>query len=305
MCFLIYGQKTTNPQRLFLATFDGEIKGTFPIPGEHNLLKISKDGKLVMLAEPLITPISNLASSVDIYPKFYLRLFDIETQKEAYKPFSLGRIKHRMLFGCPAIDSSIALSNNKKLVAIYRNSCITIYNPDTWKPCISFLSWNFLPRTLQFINQDRYLWVEGNNKVAIFDIQTGKELFQFIFDFNKEQHWVIVAADGRYDGSKATLDYIKIKPEGLPDKPENYFSPREKPHLYVDGLLATFFNAPIPDHYWFKNPQQIQQISSNQQKNSYQSFPTNPTNSQPLLLPFPQQPLPPQTPFVSPLPSSE
>jgi hypothetical protein len=254
-------------QRYFLTSVNGTIIGKFPAKG-LDYAQISKDGEMVVLSHTIDLP----------YPipcENYLRFFDMETQKEIFKPFYLGRYLYltEVVYYC--------LSDNKKLLAIQNRNAINIYDPETQK----HLSRGTNGRIIGFANNDKYIASIQDGKVSFCDIQTGKVLFQLIFYSTKEQHWAIVAADGRYDGTKEILDNIKIKPAGLPVKPENYFSPKDKPNLYVDGLLTTFFNAPMPDHYWFKTQEQIQQIINQQQK---QSTLTPISDTKTTIIPLPQ-----------------
>ncbi|MDR2762114.1 MAG: hypothetical protein LBB88_05885, partial [Planctomycetaceae bacterium] len=195
----------------------------------------------------------------------YLRFFEVETQKEIFKPFYLGRY----LYPYEAIGC--CLSDDNKLVAVQvKFGSIKIYDLKTQKKNVVVpVRSNFIMGS--FAHQDKYLWgyinekVSHKNKISFYDIQTGEELFELICFFGNVKNWAIAAADGRYDGTKEILDYIKIKPAHLPNKPENYFSPKDKPNLHVDGLLATFFNVPMPNHYWFKTSEQIQPIINQQQ----------------------------------------
>jgi hypothetical protein len=275
--FIMPGNKEPFAKKYILSTHDGKIQGDFPI-SRADINEISKDGKYVML--------SNFKGGS--FP-YYLHIFDIKTQKKVVPSFNLGW--HSFPLN-PIGDVKIAMSDNKKLLAIYPDSYITIYDVKTRKIINKFYAKKKGYSDLEFTNQDKYLCIHCENKTRFFDIQTGKELFWLIFRFNKERHWAIVAADGRYDGTKEALDNIKIKPDGLSDTPENYFSPKDKPNFYVDGLLTTFFNVPTPDHYWFKTPKQIQQIINQKQKQqSQQQKPSTLTpisNTKTTIIPLPQ-----------------
>jgi hypothetical protein len=265
---------------LVLVNSDGIVQGKFSKGfqrGFHNkFCEISKDGKLLVVGNTLDIP-----SFYNSRLKLYLTFYDIKTQKEI-----TNRLFNPKVYLRTISFPKIAISDYKKLVAIYDGSfATTIYDLNTSKPVSRFIPNKGL--NMEFTNNDKYLMYGCcRNVVSFFDVQTGKELFQLISCFNKKLHWAIVAADGKYDGTKEALDNIKIKPNGLPDTPENYFPPKDKPNFYVDGLLATFFNAPMPDHYWFKTPEQIQQIINQQQQKQSTLTPISETKT--TVIPLPQ-----------------
>ncbi|MDR1478974.1 MAG: hypothetical protein LBJ00_08530 [Planctomycetaceae bacterium] len=274
-----------NPKRCVLWYPNGYYINEFPVRISA-LCHVSNDGSTAAFLDLEGTTWPNPH-------KTWIRVFETITvngkvpKKEIAPPIWLGR------FRWPMDHIAFALSDDNQMIAVNIDGFVTIYELKTGKVVMTTVAKELtIP---QFSHNGKFLWLydkDKNDYIAVYDVKTGKKIF-FVAHFNKNGYWAVIAADGRYDGSKETLDYIKIKPEGLPDKPENYFSPNENPRLYVDGLLATFFNAQPPDHYWFKNPQQIQQMT-NQQKNLH------PT-SQPVLLPPAQQPLPQRIPFI-PLP---
>jgi hypothetical protein len=252
LLFARYEGNSGDSKRFLLLRADASIKGFFKING-NGKSRISKDGRVIAISEVVHARIPLLSD------KYFVHVFDMQTQEKISSALWAG-MSPPFILG----DLFFSISQDNELLAINHGGIVRIYEIKTGKKLHQFDCYQW--SSVDISHSSKFLWINGLG-VHACDIKTGQKLFSLTTFGTK--HWVVVAADGRYDGSKEILNYIKIKPNGRSDKPENYFSPKDKPNLHVDGLLTTFFNAPMPDHYWIKTPEQIQPII-NQQQNKKQ-----------------------------------
>ncbi|MDR2651808.1 MAG: hypothetical protein LBC68_05785, partial [Prevotellaceae bacterium] len=240
-----------DPKRCVLWSGRGGYINEIPVRVSEQC-HVSNDGKFAAFLETESSVLSDIPIGTPP-EKTWIRIFDVSTTSTKIPRKEICTIWLGW-FRWAGKDINFAISDDNRLIAVNESGFVRIYEIKTGKVITNLhTEKHSVP---QFSHNGKYLWISEkhtNKYIVVYDVNTGKKIF-FIAYFDKNGYWAVVAADGRYDGTKEAINNIKIKPEGLPDKPENYFWAKDKPELYVDGLLATFFNAPMPDHYWFRTP---------------------------------------------------